>query len=87
MIRYMVVLFLAGCVSQPAQPLTREQRIQKAVASSYMAGGDGEAVYEKLHLQWCLYDSQQLPQAQQSAAVSQCRVDWPQKADITISSR
>lgn len=88
MVKYMVVLFLAGCVAAPPpQPLTREQRIQKAVASAYVAGRDGEAVYEQLHLQACLYDSQQLPQAQQSVAIAQCRVDWPPKPDVTISSR
>jgi hypothetical protein len=81
------LLITACAAAPPSQPLTREQRIQQAVYSSTMAGGDGEATYEKLHLLACLQDVQQLPQAQQSAAIAQCRVDWPQKPDVTISSR
>lgn len=87
MLRYMVVLFLAGCAATPsAQPLTREQRIQNVVAAEYRAGGDGEAVYEKLHLQWCLYDTQQLPSAQRSPAIAQCRVDWPPRPEAATVS-
>lgn len=82
MIKYMVVVLLAGCAAvPPPAPMTREQRIQKAVASSYMAGEDGEAVYEKLHLQVCLQDTQQLPTAQRSPAIAQCRIDWPPRPE------
>jgi hypothetical protein len=86
MLKYMVVLILAGCAAAPPpQPLTREQRIINAVALEYQAGHDGEATYEKLHLQWCLYDAQQLPAEQRSPAIAQCRVDWPQRPDATVS--
>lgn len=85
MIRYTVVLLLAGCAAAPPPPLlTREQRIQNAVGLTYRAGGDGEAVNEKLHLQWCLSDAQALPAEQRSPAIAQCRVDWPAPLDATL---
>jgi hypothetical protein len=82
--------FFAGCVasppSPPPRPLTkdeafeiREQNIQKAVSSAYLAGRDGLAVNMSLHLLWCQRDAQELTDAaQRSAALQQCRVDWPQ---------
>lgn len=82
MIRYTVVLLLAGCVATPPPaPLTREQRIMNAVSAEYRAGHDGQATYDNLHLQWCLYDAQQLAQAQQSPAIAQCRANWPYHAE------
>jgi hypothetical protein len=91
MIRYMVVVLLAGCAAAPPQPppppLTREDLITQAVVAATLAGHDGQATYDRLHLYWCLQDAQQLDQSQRSTAIARCRVDWPQKPDITISSR
>lgn len=81
-------LLIAACATQaPSQPLSREQRIQNAVAAEYRAGGDGEATYEKLHLQVCLQDAVALSSAARSAAIAQCRADWPVKPDVMISNR
>lgn len=77
-----VCILIVGCASQPPQPpLTREQRILNAVSASYGAGHDGQATYDNLHLQWCLYDAQQLVPAQQSPAIAQCRANWPYHAE------
>jgi hypothetical protein len=83
-------LYLAGCATKPPPPrpytpeearAAWEQRIQAAVAATYSAGGDGEAVYEQAHLQGCLYDAQKIADGgQRSAAIHQCRVDWPRVA-------
>jgi hypothetical protein len=88
-------LALVACASQPPapppRPMTheewvaqREQLIQKAVRSSYLAGEDGTAVYERLELKACYDDAMALTDvAQRSPAVQQCRVTWPQPVQQT----
>lgn len=83
-------LLIAACATQPPPPpkpytpeearAAWEQRIQVAVRAAYLAGEDGQAVYEQAHLQGCLYDAQKIADGtQRSAAVQQCRIDWPQR--------
>jgi hypothetical protein len=56
-----------------------EQRVQYAAKMAYLAGEDGGAVYARAYLQGCLYDAQHITDAsQRSAAIKQCRIDWPQ---------
>jgi hypothetical protein len=57
----------------------REQRIQAAVSAAYLAGQDGFATGQSLHLMWCQRDTQEISDpTQRSAALRQCYVDWPQ---------
>lgn len=52
--------------------------ILEAAAAAARAGQDGNAVYERLHLQWCLHDAQQVSgSAERSTTIYQCRVEWP----------
>ena len=87
----LICLIAVGCASEPpappipSPPLTKEQRAawaqkvaQNASISTALAGGDGEAEYERVMLQQCLYEAQEAADAsQRSAEIAQCRIDWP----------
>jgi hypothetical protein len=87
-------LIVSGCAGPSPKPVTheqylanRERAITKAVQSACRAGQDGEAVYERLELQACLYDAMALPELQQrSPAIQRCRVIWPQRWPATLAS-
>jgi hypothetical protein len=87
---------IAACaVEPPPQPPQRtaqteitEADIDLSLEYTARAGGDVYERSEELHLEVCLKKAQKLPaQADQSAAIAQCRIDWPLRPAVTINNR
>jgi hypothetical protein len=93
----LTAVVVTACASnQPAPPaktLTAEERdalweqnIQKAIGSAYIAGKDGAAVGEDLHRNKCLYYANAtIDVDKRSAAIAQCRIDWPARSVVNTS--
>jgi hypothetical protein len=83
---------IAGCADTPPvappRPLTKEeadrlsdQRIETAIYYAALAGQDPSTVRIRLYFNRCLAEAQHLTDtAQRSAALAQCRIDYPQPA-------